>query len=358
MKRPYYILSSGKLVRRQNTLVFFPFGEPSPVTEGIEEDALFLYPGDADPHTYDTKQKRTMPIDGIDSIWIFGEMSTTTKFFDFVSQRRIPVHFFNYYGHYTGSFYPREYLNSGFLLVRQVEHYRSRVKRLFLARSFVEGAAHTMLKNLRYYHNRGIDVGRQIEEIEKLQQLIAGCDNVDELRGIEGNVRIMYYDAFPRILRDALPFEGRSKKPPLNALNALISFCNSLVYTACLGEIYHTQLSPLIAYLHEPGERRFSLALDIAEIFKPLIADRLIFSMVNQKMIRLEHFDSTLEFCYLRDKGRRIVLKQFEEKMQSTFKHRGLNRHVSYRRLIRLECYKLVRHLIGDTVYKPFKAWW
>ncbi len=358
MKRPYYILSSGRLVRRQNTLVFFPVGESVPAAEGVEEDALLLYPSTEDPQAYDTKQKRVMPIDGIDSIWIFGEMSTTTKFFDFVSQRRIPVHFFNYYGHYTGSFYPREYLNSGFLLVRQVEHYRNKGLRLWLAQAFVDGAVHTMLKNLRYYQNRGIEVAEQIRQIEELRRFIGSSASVDELRGIEGNVRIVYYDAFPKILREALPFEGRSKRPPLNALNALISFCNSLVYTACLGEIYHTQLTPLVSYLHEPGERRFSLALDIAEIFKPLIADRLIFSVVNQKMVRMEHFDSTLEFCYLKDKGRRIVLKQFEEKMQTTIKHRGLNRHVSYRRLIRLECYKLVRHLVGDTPYKPFKAWW
>src|SRR5947207_3219725 len=79
---------------------------------------------------------------------------------------------------------------------------------------------------------------------------------------------------------------------PSNEVNAMISFVNSMCYTLCLDMIYHTQLNPTISFLHQPGERRYSLALDLAEIFKPVLADRLIFSLLNKKQIQDCDFDT------------------------------------------------------------------
>ena len=87
------------------------------------------------------------------------------------------------------------------------------------------------------------------------------------------------------------------KRPPNNPVNAMISFGNSLYYAACLSEIYRTQLNTLISYLHEPGERRVSLALDLSKVFKPILVDRTIFKLLNQKMIQLDDFDQAI---YLR----------------------------------------------------------
>lgn len=84
--------------------------------------------------------------------------------------------------------------------------------------------------------------------------------------------------------------------PPDNMINSLISFVNTLIYTKVLSEIYHTQLNPTISYLHEPGVRRFSLSLDIAEVFKPLIGDRVIFSLLNRKQITEDSFTKELNF--------------------------------------------------------------
>ena len=176
--------------------------------------------------------------------------------------------------------------------------------------------------------------------------------------GIEGNIRRVYYAAFPDILGDKYDFQNRVKNPPDNAVNALISFGNSLVYTTCLTEIYRTQLSPLISFLHEPGNRRFSLALDLAEIFKPLLADRILFACLNQQRIKSKDFNKELNFCHLSEKGRKTFVKAYEEKLTTTIQHRKLKRKVSYRRLIRLECYKLVKHITRSEEYEPFKAWW
>jgi CRISPR-associated protein Cas1 len=130
------------------------------------------------------------------------------------------------------------------------------------------------------------------------------------------------------------------------------------MYTATITEIYNTQLNPTISYLHEPSERRFSLSLDISEVFKPIIVDRVIFKLLNKKILSMDDFSEDLNRSILTEKGRRIFLKEWEVKMAETIKHRGLKRNVSYRSLIRMECYKLEKHLIGGERYKPLVMWW
>lgn len=104
--------------------------------------------------------------------------------------------------------------------------------------------------------------------------------------------------------------------------------------------------------------RRFSLALDLAEVFKPLLADRLIFKVLNHRMLNERDFAQDLNYCYLKESGRKTILKEWDARLQTTIEHRRLKRKVSYERLIRLECYKLVKHLANDEPYQGFKAWW
>jgi CRISPR-associated protein Cas1 len=111
-------------------------------------------------------------------------------------------------------------------------------------------------------------------------------------------------------------------------------------------------------YLHTTNNRRFTLNLDVAEVFKPILVDRVIFSLINKGMLKKSHFKEELGGIYLKDKGKQIFLEKWEERLSTTIKHRGLNRNVSYRRLIRLELYKLEKHLLEDSEYKPFVARW
>ena len=129
-----------------------------------------------------------------------------------------------------------------------------------------------------------------IDTIEGFRAQIEKTDAVEELMGLEGNIRNTYYKAWPNIIDQEIEFERRVKQPPDNMINALISYLNSMVYTTCLSELYHTQLNPLISYLHEPGERRFSLSLDLAEIFKPIFSDRIIFTILNRQQITEKDF--------------------------------------------------------------------
>ena len=148
------------------------------------------------------------------------------------------------------------------------------------------------------------------------------------------------------------------KNPPDNAINSLISYVNTIIYTKVLSEIYKTQLNPTISYMHEPSERRFSLCLDVAEIFKPIIADRLIFSMLNKDQITEKDFEEGLNFLYIKEKCRKEITKEIDKKLQTTIQHKKLGREVSYEYLIRLELYKLIKYLIEDIPYEGFKMWW
>lgn len=138
----------------------------------------------------------------------------------------------------------------------------------------------------------------------------------------------------------------------------MISFVNSLIYSKVLSEIYKTQLNPTISYLHEPGVRRFSLCLDISEVFKPLIGDRLIFSLLNRRQITEDSFTKELNFLHLKKESSRLIAQELEKSLKKTIMHKELGRQVSYQYLMRLEAYKLIKHLIGEKQYEGFKIWW
>jgi CRISPR-associated protein Cas1 len=291
-------------------------------------------------------------------IYVFGEVGLNTKCLNYAGQLSIPIHFFNYYGFYTGSFYPKEENVSGKLLIEQVNHYTEADKRLEIAKELIKAASHNILRNLRYYNERNRDLETCISGIKALRRGIAQTQNVNELMGIEGGIRRVYYSGWKEIINQKIDFEKRVKHPPDNMINALISFVNSLIYVTCLTEIYKTQLNPVVSYLHSAGERRFSLCLDISEVFKPLIADRLIFSMLNKKMLTEKDFERKSNYCYLKEAGRKRFLQEYDESLNRTIRHKGLNKNVSYRHLIRLECYKLIKHLMRDKKYEGFTIWW
>ena len=232
-------------------------------------------------------------------------------------------------------------------------------KRLKIARAFIDAASYNIHRNLIYYKNRGKNLDEYIKEIEFFRRELNKSENVKELMGIEGNIRKVYYSCWKIIINQDIEFEKRIKNPPDNAINSLISYVNTIIYTRVLSEIYKTQLNPTISYLHEPAERRFSLCLDIAEIFKLIIGDRLIFSMLNKKQITEKDFEKNLNYLYIKDKARKEITKEIDKRLQTTVKHKTLGREVTYEYLIRLEIYKLIKYILGDAEkYEGFKMWW
>jgi CRISPR-associated protein Cas1 len=359
MKRPYYLFSNGRLRRRQNTLCL---ERATPArTPGAEVS------DDGTPSGEPAGDKVPFPIESAESIYCFGEIDVNAKLVTFLAQHSVPLFFYDYYGNYTATLYPRDHLLSGRLKVAQVEQYLCDPARLQLARAFVEAACYNILRVLKYYASR-LDSGAEAveaacAEIEAQQTQIAEAPDVATLMGIEGHCRNRYYRTWPALLGEAgaaFPFDRRERQPPSNELNALISFGNSLCYSACLRQLYHTALDPTVSYLHEPGDRRFSLALDLAEVFKPLLVDRAIFRLIKTGQIQPKHFEERLGGTYLKESGRKTFVAHWDERLRQTIKHRRLGRKVSYERLVRLEAYKLVRHLCdpAQDAFQGLKMWW
>lgn len=333
MNKRIFIFSAGELKRKENTIYF----------ENEEG------------------QKKYIPAEGTAELMIFGEVNVNKRFLEFATQQGIIIHFFNRYGYYVGSFYPREHLNSGYMILRQAEAYISEKDRLKIAARFVEGAFGSMLKVLDYYARRkgSAEIEAAREAIIALKAQIPIQTTTDALMGIEGNARDAYYSAFDDIVEnEQFKFEVRTKRPPKNRMNALISFGNSMLYTTVLSEIYKTHLDPRIGFLHATNFRRFSLNLDVAEVFKPIFVDRTIFSLVNKRELQAQHFENRLGGIVLNEEGMKIFSKEFEERLERTITHKKIGKPVSNRRLIRLELYKLEKHLMGEEEYKPFVWEW
>lgn len=331
MKQSLYVFSSGNLKRKENTLFF---------------------------ESKDGK-KKFIPVENVKEIYLFGEVSFNTKLLDFLSQKKLILHYFNYYEYYSGSFYPREFYNSGFMILNQVKHYIDLKKRLMLAKKFVKGAALNSLKILKYYERRGTSLNDKINEIEEYIKKIEDKEEINKLMEIEGKIKSKYYSCFNKIISNKLfKFKSRKKRPPADRINALISFSNMLIYSYVLSDIYQTHLDPRIGYLHSTNFRRFTLNLDVAEIFKPVIGDRTIFSIINKGILKENDFEPYLKGIILNEKGKKKFLQYIEEKLKQTIKHSKLKKNVSYRQLIKLELYKIEKHLIGEKEYAPFVMDW
>ena len=330
MQNTLYIYKGGRLCRKDNTLRYTDY-------EG---------------------EKRDLPIENIKEIYVMTEMELNTSLLNLLSKYGIVVHFFNYYDNYIGSFVPKAKLLSGNTLIKQVEHYIDYEKRMGLAKKFIEGASANIYRNIRYYNGRGKELQTYMDDIDDYRKKIASSENIEQLMGYEGNIRRRYYASWQSIINQEIDFEKRVMHPPDNMINSLISFVNMLIYTKTLTAIYQTQLTPTISYLHEPGERRYSLSLDISEVFKPILGDRLIFSLLNKQQITEKSFTKELNYLHLKKEASQTIVQELEKKMQSTIKHKELGRQVSYQHLIKLECYKIIKHIIGEKEYSPFEIWW
>ena len=170
----YYIFNGGRVSRSQNTI------------EILSKD----------------NTKKSIPVMDIRALHIFGQCDFNSALVSFLNTKGITVHFYNYYGNYVGSYYPREKILSGLVTVKQAQHYLDDQKRLYLASEFIKTATHNMLANLRHYKSKKKDVSEHINKIQVLRQQIPQCKKIEELMGIEGNCRNVYYDSFDSFLRD------------------------------------------------------------------------------------------------------------------------------------------------------------
>ncbi|MDQ0148323.1 type I-B CRISPR-associated endonuclease Cas1b [Eubacterium multiforme] len=296
-----------------------------------------------------------IPVEGTKEIYCLNEISINTKLLDFISRNNIIIHFFNYYEGYSGTFYPKNKYNSGKLIVKQVKAFEN--NRLTIAKKIVNGIGENIYEVLYHYYKHNKKEVKGTLDFIKLEfyKRVTEATDINSLMSIEGEVWQRFYSEFKVILPEDFVMNKRCKRPPDNPINALISFGNSLLYTKTISSIYRTHLDQRISFLHEPSEGRFSLSLDISEVFKPVIVYRTIFDLVNRKMLKVDkHFDRKVNYCLLNEEGRNIFIKAFEERLESVFSHPKLKRKISYKTAIKLDCYKLIKFIMEDKEFKPF----
>lgn len=353
MKQNLYLFSNTIMRRKDNTVLIEARSLSEPIHEAdIDEGNPEVLIPASTPE--DGGVKKFIPAENIDSIFTFGDTRFNTRFLTFVSKHFIPIHYFNYYGKYVGSFMPKEEIASGNIALKQAEFYFDRKKRTEIAKKFITGATKNAITNLQYYLYRNAPLDEEIAILKNLLEGIEIATSVGELMGLEGNVKSTYYGCWQKIFKQDIEFAKRVKRPPDNMINALISFGNVMVYTICLNELFRTGLVPSIGYLHSPGDNRYPLCFDIAEIFKPVIVDKTIFKVINLNMIEEDDFVRRGDKYLMKDKAKRCFVEQIENRMKTTIFFEQIKRHVTYKTLIRMDCYSLIRHLKDEGEYTPF----
>lgn len=326
MKSVKYLMSIGELKRKDNSLIF----------------------RNEKGHTY-------IPVEGVKEIYCLNEISLNSKLFDFLAKAGIIVHFFNYYQQYSGTFYPKESLVSGRVTIKQAEAFQN--IRLHIAKAIVKGIANNIYHVLYHYYTHG---SKELQPfLHWLRKEVPGLLDkemtIQQILFIEGMIWKKFYDSFQWFLPKTFLFNKRVRQPPDNPMNALISFGNSLLYAKTVSQIYRTHLNQSISFLHEPSEGRFSLSLDLCEVFKPIIVFKTIFENINNRKIQIgKHFDKTLNYCLLNESGKKIFVQSFEERLEKIFQHPRLKRKVSYQTAIKLDAYKLIKCVMEGQSFIPF----
>jgi len=344
-----YITRPGRLCRKDNTLRYVVFDTPPEVVKHVEDEGAPLAEDHAVVGKYD------LPIETIEAVYLFTETQLNTRLLRFLARRKIPVHIFDFHGRHTGVFMPHPEQLSGNLVIRQVEACQNDLRRIHICRALVKAKVHNERSILQYYRRRGHNFDGIEQSICTILQELDQAETPEELMGKEGLATRQYYSAWHHWM-DALsgPFR-RKYHPPDNPVNALLSFLNALLYASMVSEIYRTALYPGISYLHAPQTRRFSLALDLVEPFKPVLCDRLLFRLFGKKIIGDKDFLPHSNGVLLKDEARKTVLQAWDEQMRVTVRHPQLNRSVSYRQLLRLDCYKLIRFFLEDEPFQPYR---
>lgn len=321
-----YIFSMGELKRKDNSIAF------------KNEKGNFYIP------IQDTRE-----------LYCMNEVSFNTKFLDFIAKAGITLHLFNYHTNYSGTFYPKEQLVSGDLTIKQSLCYIDR--RLDVAKAIVQGIANNIYEVLYHYFRHGKkELKDTLDFLKKdVENFLSKDLAIKQVLFIEGQIWMKFYASFKYFLPEDFIMNKRVKRPPDNPINALISFGNTLLYTKTISSIYETHLNQTISFLHSPREGRFSLSLDLCEVFKPVIVFKTIFDLVGKKRLQVtKHFDKSLNYALLNEEGKKIFIDAFETRINETFLNKKLKRKTSYKHCIKLDGYKLIKFIVENKEFKPF----
>ncbi|WP_013334244.1 type I-D CRISPR-associated endonuclease Cas1d [Gloeothece verrucosa] len=290
-------------------------------------------------------QKESVAAQTVEQIVLMGQQSITGEALSYALELGISVHYLSIFGKYLGSALPG-YSRNGQLRLAQYAVHNNPEKRLALVKTIVSGKIQNQYLILYRYGQR--------ENLLKLRkQSVKNQETLDQVRGVEGIAAREYFQGLSIILDEEWQFTGRNRRPPRDPVNALLSFAYGLLRVQVMAAVHLAGLDPYIGYLHETTRGQPAMVLDLMEEFRPLIADRLVLSVISHKEIKPADFQESLGAYNLSDSGRKTFLQAFERKMTSEFKHPVFGYQCTYRRAVELQARLLSRHLQEEVPYQP-----
>ena len=300
--------------------------------------------------------KHHIPVETTEQLDFYGDVYIGSGVMKTLAEKNIRVAIHDRYGGLIGYFTPNGYTSDSKMIVNQCLEYSNDKKRLEVAKEMEKAAIHNIRSVLRYYiKSKGVRLENEVNTMTEAIEEIKGSHSVGDLLLIEARCRQQYYRAFNHILNtEVFYFEKRSKHPPEDPINALISFGNTVLYNRIQHIISKSQLDSRIGVIHAANRRNCSLNLDIADIFKPIIVDRVIFSLINRRQMTLEDFERVgNNAIYLSKGGKCVFIDYFEKKMATKITVEEIS--YSYEQLLEKEVRKYQEHIRTGMKYKAYR---
>lgn len=298
-----------------------------------------------------------VPLARLQAIMAFGRVTVTTPMIHRCAEDGRSVVWLTKHGRF------RARLTGGTLgnvLLRRAQHeaLNNPERTLTMARQCVAGKVQNgrslLLRSARDTSNSAdeTELRAAAHQMGALLAAIRQSTDLDALRGLEGSAARAYFDAFSRMIRadrnDFAPI-GRSRRPPRDRANALLSFGYALLRAECEAALEGVGLDPQVGFLHSLRPGRPALALDLMEEFRPAMIDRLVLRMINRRQIRVEHFDKSPGGAVsLNEAGRRVTLAAYQKRKERTTPHRLLQEQVPGGLIPHVQARLMARHLRGD----------
>jgi CRISPR-associated protein Cas1 len=324
--RSHFLMINGRLKREDNNLRFFKYDENDKVIDS-----------------------KPLKINAIDEIYILAKIDLDSYTMAFIADNNILLHIFSPFQSFRGNFFPstsNSVNKSGFVLLQQLRAFDDPVHRLYISKQITKGHFINGANNCKK-HKIEFDIEQYLNNLEQ-------ATTINEVMASEGAYQKNYYQVWNKIISNQRSFKfiKRSKRPPTDKINCLISYVNTRIYNICLSEIYKTELDPRIGFLHEPNYKAISLHLDIAEIFKPIIGDNIIFTLINKKEIQAKDFKTDSGRIRFSNEAIKKIEMKIIKKMieQITIGEQRL----TWRQVIRREVNKIKRCIVETNEYEPF----
>lgn len=295
----------------------------------------------------------------VDRVVIFGHVQLTTQVIAFLLNKGIDTAFLTMQGKLKGRLTPIATKNVP-LRVRQYEYARNAMFPLLIAKQMIIGKlANCGAVLARFQRNHPeCDFTVPISTLVALRSDIIRKQTIDSLRGVEGHAAAIYFQHFSKMLRSDLEFNKRTRQPPTDPINAMLSFGYTLLYNEAISALVMLGFDPYIGFYHRINYGRCSLALDLMEEFRHLIIDRLVISLTNNKVLTASDFTTQPDGAvYLDGEPRKRFLKEYEKFMASEFNYRRTTEKMTFRRALHEQAQQLQRTLLKGELYQPFEGW-